>query len=645
VCGIVGLVGADASQARVADVRRAVKALSHRGPDDQGVAVVRDGDAPVAVFGNVRLSILDLTPAGHMPMAAADGRVWMTYNGEVYNFAELRAELEGAGHRFTSTGDTEVVLHAYLEWGPQFLRRLNGMFALAIADARVPGRPRCLLARDQLGVKPCYHVTTGDGLAFASEIKGLTALGLVPAEPDWQAIWDYFSYLYVPGPATAYAGVRQLPPASYLVWEPGRGSRVERYWSPVTAGTGRSTGGDEREAATELRALLTDAVRRQLVSDVPLGVFLSGGIDSTVLTALAAAASPGRVRTFTVVFPGFESGPVDDAPFARRVRDRYATDHAELVVDAPDPEAMLDLVSAFDQPFANPTFYLSYLISSQTRRHVKVALSGAGGDELFAGYPRYRALRWAGLLSGLPAAAGAAATAVLERALPERETTALPRRLKLLARGVGHALPEQYLRWTYYFAEEDKRRLLAPLAARHPGLQPSSRWIASRLAAAADLPDVGTRVQYVDLETFLADNVLAYTDRTSMAASLEVRVPYLDPRLVTWSFTRPFSEKLRGRTGKWILRSAFADLVPPENLAAAKRGFCPPLAAWMMGPLDRYFEQFLRRDQVERQGVLDWSELQRLRALHRSRRRDASMDLFAVIMFDVWWRRYIGSPS
>lgn len=644
MCGIIGVVTTDRAADWLSGVERGVKALAHRGPDDRGVAVVAveaEGvqGAAGAVLGNARLAILDLSPAGHMPMASRDGRVWLTYNGELYNFRDLRAELEAAGHTFVSTGDSEVVLHAYLHWGDGCVGRLNGMFAFAVVDARA-GAMRCLLARDQLGIKPCYYVERGGTFAFASELKGLAALGFLADEPDWQALWDYFSYLYIPGPATAYAGVRQLPPAHYLVWRLGDSEPVpRRYWNPLPTAPERAC--PVPEAAAELRALLADAVRRQLVSDVPLGVFLSGGVDSTILTALAAEATPGRLRTFTVAFEGPGIAAIDDRAFARRVSERYGTDHTELVVELSDPERLLDLVSAFDQPFGNPTFYLSYLISAVTRRRVAVALSGAGGDELFAGYPRYRALAWSGLLRRVPAALGRIAAGAAERLLPEDYDEPLRRRAKLLLRGVGRPLPEQYLRWTYYLGEEEKQRLLAPAARRFGAVQPSTRHLARRLAEAGDMPDLGTRVQYVDLETFLPDNVLEYTDRTSMAVSLEARVPFLDPRVVAWSFRQPFVRKLSGGVSKRILREAFGALIPAENLHAPKRGFCPPLARWMLGPLDRYFDEQMGQAYIAGQGIFDWSEIQALRRAHRLRRRDTSMELFGIIMFDVWWRRYV----
>lgn len=648
MCGIIGVLSRDERRDWPALVERGLGVLAHRGPDDRGLAVVSGGagprpGTPLAVLGNVRLAILDLSPKGHMPMPSSDRRVWITYNGELYNFPDLKAELESRSRRFLSSGDTEVVLQAYLEWGEDCLARLNGMFAFAIVDLR-EAAGRLLVARDPLGIKPCYYVQRDRTFAFASELKGLAALGMLPQEPDWQALWDYFSYLHVPGPATAYAGVRELPPAHCLSWDfREEAPRTRRYWSPLPA-PGESGFTAPGDAAAELRALVTDAVRRQLVSDVPLGVFLSGGIDSTIVTAVAAQATPGRLRTFTVTFEGEGVAPLDDRPHARRVSERYGTEHTELPVDISDPERMLELISAFDQPFANPTFYLSYLISAVTRQHVTVALSGAGGDELFGGYPRYRALPYAGALRRLPAFLGRLGAAAAARLLPENPDEPARRRAKLLLRGVGLPFAEQYLLWTYYLSEREKRRLLAPLAARLDGLLPSSRHIERRLEQAR-LPDLGNRVQYADLETFLADNILAYTDRTSMAVSLEVRVPLLDPRLVAWSFRLPFEEKLSGGASKRILRRAFADLIPPENLEAAKRGFCPPLATWMARTLDRYFDDRMGPAYVARQEIFDWEELQALRLAHRRGQRDNSMELFGVIMFDVWWRRFVGAPA
>jgi asparagine synthase (glutamine-hydrolysing) len=643
VCGIVGIVGRDDSPERALAAQRGLAAIRHRGPDDLGVVCIPQNSVDPtlrAVFGNARLAIQDLSPLGHMPMASRDGAVYLTYNGEIYNFRELRAELHTLGRAFRSTGDTEVLLQAYEEWGDGFLARLNGMFALSIADYR-QRQPRILLARDRLGIKPCYYTWRDEQLFFASELKGLGAMGVLPREIDWQGVWDYFTYLFIPGPRTAYAGVRQLTPGTKLILDSTDGEpRVERYWSPLEADTATVGATAIGETARELRELLRQSVRSHLISDVPIGVFLSGGIDSTILTALAARETRGDLQTFTVVFEGEGIATVDDSYHARRVSERYGTDHHEITIDVSNPDEMLNLGAMFDQPFGNPTYYLSYLIAQETHQYVKVALSGAGGDELFAGYPRYRALAAASLLERTPLSIARAARAVVGR-WRENYDNMGPRRAKLLLRGAGERFSEQWVRWTYYFSDREKEVLLAPLRIRHPGLFPAVRIVDGLMREAGNL-DLGTRAQYADLMTFLPDNVLEYTDRSSMAVSLEVRVPFLDHRIVECSFRTPFSQKLHRGQSKMVLRQAFADLIPPENARAPKRGFSPPLAMWMDRELDRYFDRDLTRDYVELTGIFDWDEIQRLRIEHRHRITDNSMKLFGILMFDRWWRRHLG---
>jgi len=654
VCGIVGVVTRDSAETWTRAVERGMDAIRHRGPDDRGsLTIPARGDgahqALGGVLGNQRLAIIDLSPRGHMPMISADGNVGITYNGEIYNFRELRDELRGLGHEFTSTSDTEVILRGYEEWGDRVVERLNGMFAFAILDRGSPGqrRSRCLIARDRVGVKPCYYVLGPHGIAFASELKALRATGLLSAELDWQALADYFTYLFIPGPRTAYADARQLPPGHCLVWEEDRGEpEIRRYWSPIGPGSLFASGPTPLPmpaAAGALRDLLHDSVRRQLISDVPVGVFLSGGIDSTILTALAAMERT-RLKTFTVIFEGPGITTIDDREFSRAVAERYATQHEEIVVDVSDPSEMLELVSAFDQPFGNPTFYLSYLVSRLTREHVTVALSGAGGDELFGGYPRYLAVPFSRTLGMFPRPLAGAVTAVAAR-WPEDYESATPRRMKLLLRGLGEPFAEQYVRWTYFFSDAEKKKLLAPLYRRLPDLKPAVRVIADAFEESAQLTDPRARAQYADLLTFLPDNILEYTDRTSMAVSLEVRVPFLDHRIVEESFAMPFDHKLRFGQSKRILREAFADLIPEKNLSAPKRGFCPPLPVWIDKVFDSYLDTQLTRERVEHIGVLDWSEIQRLRAEQRHRTKDNSMQLFGIIMFDVWWQRYVEAPG
>lgn len=623
MCGICGTVGIEDNSL----VDRMIKSLAHRGPDDQGIVAFGN-----VVLGHTRLSIIDLSKAGHQPMSNKDGSVWITYNGEVYNFRELREELAARGHVFRSQTDTEVLVRGYEEWGERVLDRLNGMFSFAVYDRN---RNRLLLARDRLGIKPLYYAEYSGHIIFASEIKAILAADLIPLEMDRQAIWDYFSFLYVPHPSTAYRHVKQLPPGHLLIYDIARRQvELRRYWRPSE---GEPI--EIREATTALRRLVKDAVKKQLVSDVPLGLFLSGGVDSSILAGVMAEEATQPVKTFTVVFKGDGIMPHDDRAFARRVSQLFGTDHREVEVDLSRPEEMLDQITCFDQPFANPTFYISRLISAETRKHVAVALSGAGGDELFAGYPRYRVLSYAAMLERMPKRLGGLADRVL-RWLRVDFDNAGRRRLKRLMRGIGHDFPEQYLRWTYYFSDEEKSNLLGPMA---DGMryEKSKRILTSRLAASPQDSGRYQRVMDLDLTSFLSDNILEYTDRTSMNVSLEVRVPLLDHRIAEFAYRVPWSYKMRHGKSKAILKDAFSDILPPDLLNAPKRGFCPPIAAWMAGPLDAYFDRVMTRKEVVRQGVFSWEEIQRLRRQHKTRQRDNGMELFGILMFDVWHRRYV----
>jgi asparagine synthase (glutamine-hydrolysing) len=624
MCGIVGMVGNVSAAPNLSEL---VGTLRHRGPDGQGSVQL---DKRV-LFGHTRLRIIDLSDAGHQPMSNEDASVWIVFNGEIYNFQELRPGLETKGHQFKSRTDTEVIVHAYEELKEDCFRYLNGMFALALYD-----RPneRLVLARDRLGIKPLYYAYHNGSLVFASEIKAILKSGVVPVDVDWQSANDYFSYLYVPNPKTIFKGIYQVPPGHYLIFDlKTKRLTIDNYWHPKLSPDFT----DYTLMKEGLRSLLKDSVRRQLVSDVPLGVFLSGGIDSTVLTGLVAQATSDPVKTFTVLFEGEGIKPYDETEYARRVSERFGTEHNELLVRVSSVEDLFDMVDHFDQPFANPTFYLSYLISQQTRQHVTVALSGAGGDELFGGYPRYRALSYAALLRKIPKRLSRWSHRLLEF-IPEDYDHPTLRRAKLLTRGLGCTFPEQYLRWTYYFSDEEKRRLLhsqSPYAA--------TRIIEEYLRHAKEYinGDVHKQAFFLDLKMFLVDNILEYTDKTSMAVGLEVRVPYLDHRLIEFGFKIPFAYKVRNGITKYILKDAFADLIPPENLRAPKRGFCPPLAVWMDKYLDRYFDDFMAKAYTEQQGIFNWEFLQVLRRQHKARRRDNSMELFGIIMFDVWFRKYV----
>lgn len=625
MCGIFGLIKSNLDSIYFSNI---VETLKHRGPDGKGHVYLDNS----VFLGHTRLSIIDLTENAKQPMCTDNEKIWISYNGEIYNFRELRKDLEKQGYRFKSTSDTEVILNLYAKNRENCLEDLNGMFAFVIYDRE---KKKLFIARDRLGIKPLYYAFYNGNFVFASEIKTILATGLIPKEVAWQAIYDYFSFLNVPAPQTAFKNIVQLPPAHYLMFDL-ENSKMEivNYWKPKL-NSGKDVNESYDETKRKLLNLVNDSVKRQLISDVPLGVFLSGGIDSSVLTAVAAKNLGERIKTFTVVFEEDNAKLYDESIYAKEVSDFIGTEHYEIPVRLGEPEKLLDLINCFDQPFANPTFYLSYLISKETRKYVKVALSGAGGDELFGGYPRYTVLKFAKLLSLFPKEFSR--LSLLANILPENENSHLPRRIKLFLRGLGERLPEQYLRWTYYLSDEDKKQFLGPLLNNEP-LKKSTRIIEQYLSENTN--ELLNNIQYVDLKTFLPDNILEYTDKTSMACGLEVRVPFLDHRIVELSYNMPAKYKIRNNISKYILKDAFKDLLPQKILTSPKRGFCPPLSFWIENNFNFYFEKILTKEYIRKQGIINWDYIQMLRKQHVLKQHDNSMELFGIIMFDVWFKKY-----
>ncbi len=643
MCGIAGFADRRTTPSDAAAIlERMTASLRHRGPDGEGREVLTRPEGLVAL-GHTRLAIIDLSPGGHQPMPNAARTVWVTFNGEIYNFQELRAELEAEGAVFRSHSDTEVIVQLYERRGTDALRRLDGMFALGIYDAR---HGTLVLARDPLGIKPLYWAEPSAGrVVFGSEIKALLASDFCRVDVDWQAAHDFFTFLYVPCPATMFRGIAQLEPGHALSWDLARGARrIEKFWAPRRLPeVERASPAERRE---RVKSVLGAAVRRQLVSDVPLGIFLSGGIDSPIVAGLARD-SGAPVSTYTVAFRGARLAHYDEAELAAAVSRHLGTEHHELSVDVGDPEAMVDLLGYFDQPFGNPTYYLMYLISREARRHITVALSGAGGDELYAGYPRYRALRLAERMRWVPRRLLRAAGRGLAVVKDDYRSMTL-RRLREFVAGLDDDPVRQFVNWTYFFDEGDKARLFGPRGGG-AGLEPSER-VVRRALAESPMRDPQNRWLHADVRTFLLDNLLEYSDKMSMAASLEARVPLLDAAFVELSLNVPFAEKLAGRRSKLLLREAFAGYFPPDALRAPKKGFNAPLPMWMQDTFDSYFDDAPGRwgaghGVTWRSGILERAFIDRLRGDFRAGRADTSHELFAVLAFDVWWRRYVEPVS
>ena len=623
MCGIAGIVNLTGRPVDEALLRAMTAVQAHRGPDGEGI-VCRGG----AGLGHRRLAIIDLA-TGDQPMASDDGAIQIVFNGEIYNFRELRRELESRGARFATTSDTEVILRAYETDGPACVTRLRGMFAFAILDERAR---RLFLARDRAGIKPLVYAWDGQRLLFASEIKGILEDPGVPRELDWDALGDYLTYHYVPAPRTIFKAIRKLPPASTLLLPLEGGEPVvSRYWSLRFAPDARVT---EQEWIERLRAELADAVQSHMVSDVPIGAFLSGGVDSSTVVALMAQASSAPIRTFSI---GFDEADFDELRFARQVAARYGTDHYELVVKPNALEVLPKLAWHFDEPFADSSAIPTYYVSKITREHVTVALSGDGGDENFAGYRRYaQALA---LHERLDSGTGRLARPLCRLASALLPTGA-PGQAWAGLLGVGPL--ERYFRLVTYQRRETLRRLLSDEFAdlARSAADPA---VFSRLASEAGAPDYVSTLQHIDIATYLPDDILAKVDRTSMAVSLESRVPLLDHRLMELVATIPSGFKLRGGTGKYLLKRAMANDLPPEILTRKKMGFGVPLGAWFRREL-----RDMTRDAAGAAGAAArhlprTSEVDTLLATHDAGRRDCSARLWSLICFELWMRQWVDS--
>ena len=634
MCGISGLI-TSAGHLSEQILSSTLTAQKHRGPDGQGTWT--DG---FCALGHLRLAIIDLSDAGRQPMSNEDGTVWITFNGEIYNFQTLRAELESLGHQFRSRTDTEVIVHAYEQWGTDCVRRLRGMFAFAIWDQR---HRRLFAARDRVGKKPFFYTVQGDRFLFASELQGLLAFPGVPRDPDPFALDAYLSLGYIPPPRTGFKEVRKLPAGHWIAVDltpDGPVTRVDRYWSleyrPKIAIS-------EEEACEALREKLTEAVRLRMISDVPVGAFLSGGIDSSIVVGLMAKLSPGAVKTFSI---GFEEASFNELEHARRIAERWGTDHHELVV-RPDALAILPtLVRHYGEPYADssaiPTFYVSQI----TRQSVTVALNGDGGDESFAGYERYLGNQLAERIRRIPGSGPL--TRGLMRLLPDSAQTKSPlRRARRFLSVATQPMARRYQHWLGYLGEEDKQRLYTP--DFHARLRGASDpiWPDALFEAAAGF-DPAEAAMSVDVESYLPYDLLVKVDITSMANSLEARSPFLDHEVMELAARLPIDLKLKGGTLKYLPKRAFPDLLPPENVNRRKMGFGVPVGQWFRGPLRELLLDALLSEQSLSRGYFRREPLEQLVREHLDGKSDRQLVLWNLLMLELWHREMVqpvGRPS
>ena len=596
--------------------------IEHRGPDEQGVHV----QGPIGL-GATRLAIIDLE-GGHQPIRNETGSVWAVFNGEIYNFRELRADLMQRGHQFmTHHSDTEVLVHLYEEYGDEFVTRLQGMFALAIWDAP---RERLVLARDRLGIKPLFYGAHAGDLVFGSEIKTLLAAGF-PREVDPVALHDYLSFDYVPGPRTMFRGICKLQAGHLLIWD--GAIRLQRYWDVPAQHLDLPA--DIESLAAELRRRLEAAVQDAMVSDVPVGAFLSGGLDSSVVVALMAQVASQPVRTFSI---GFRERSYNELPYARMVAQRYGTEHHELIVEPHIDQVIHEIVDHFDEPFADSSAVAAYYVSEVAGRHVKVVMSGDGGDEIFGGYTIYQADRLANMYRRLPRLLG-------ERAIPRLvdRIPASDRKMSWdlkLRRFVEHARLDPLAAhgsWRIIFTEQMKEQLYADTSCtRHDSLD-----LLRAHFDAYPTNDVLNRFMYVDTKVSLVDDMLTKVDRMSMAHSLEVRVPLLDHRLVEWMTQVPSSLKVRRLNLKYLFKHVARDLLPSSIVDRRKAGFHVPVPGWLKQELRPLVEEQLAVDKVARQGIFDPAYVQALLAENQAGRNNYSRNIWGLLMFSLWHDRYI----
>jgi asparagine synthase (glutamine-hydrolysing) len=630
MCGISGRINYKTGAPVAADTLTAMcELIRHRGPDGQGIWT----DGAVGL-GHRRLAVIDPSSAGRQPLQTTDGRLTITYNGEIYNFQELRRELEQHGYRFVSRTDTEVILHAYRHYGVDCLARLRGMFAFAIWDAQ---EQRLFAARDRVGKKPFYYREDADGLSFASEPKAFLAEPSFTAEADPEALFHYLSFQYVPSPMSAFRGLQRLPPAHYLIVDRGRVS-IERYWTlrymPKEVMS-------DADATEQIGADLAEATRIRLVSDVPLGAFLSGGLDSSLIVALMARAGAGRVKTFSI---GFDEADYNELAYARLVAEHFGTDHHETIV-RPDAVAILPkLVWHYNEPFADssaiPTFYLAEM----TRRHVTVALTGDAGDENFAGYERYVASRLASYLDVIPHAVRSG-LARGGQALSSGAGRPTRRRLQRFLEAAADSRARRYARWMFHFDDPRKRDICTPEFLAKAGSLDSSAEFESLFASASgkDLIDITLEA---DVRSYLPDDLLVKVDIATMAYGLEARSPLLDHVVMERVARLPVHFKLRGSVKKYLLKRIARTLLPAQIIDRPKMGFGVPLERWFRGPLREFAHDVLLGSRFRERGYFRMSAVEQLLRQHETGARNCHYQLWNLLVLELWHQTFIdGRPT
>jgi len=619
---------------------------AHRGPDDSGLWDRKFPDGSYIGLGSRRLAILDLSPVGHMPMCNEDRTVWITYNGEIYNFAELRRELESKGHRFASRTDTEVIIHLYEQEGPDCVKRLNGMFAFAICDLRT-ATPTVFVARDHFGVKPFYYFHDGERFAFASEVKALLQIPKIEAELDPESLHQYLTFLWVPDPKTMFRRILKLPAGHYATLRDGD-LKLTQYWDLTFPAANQTYARSEADLADEVRERFRHSVEAQMVSDVPIGAFLSAGLDSSAIVAMMATATNQPVRTYTITFPRkYRVGEttLDDPEVATRLARHLGCENQRIVVEPDVTELLPRLVWHMDEPTADPAIITAYLVCREARKQATVLLSGVGGDELFAGYRKHVAHHWANAYGKVPSVARGLAEGALG-ALPSLRGTPLKGRLRLakkMARSASLGPIDRFIANCTYLDDDQKSGIYSSEFSAASASDPAGQHRAAfeRVHDA----DFLHQMLYLDTKIFMTSLNLTYNDKMSMASSVEVRVPFLDRELaefVAWNV--PPDLKLRGflkPTTKYIFRQAMRDILPREVLQQPKAGFAAPVDYWLAHDLKEMVDDLLSPSQLRNRGLFRPEAVRRFVDHHRSGRHDWSMQLWQFLTLELWMQTFL----
>jgi len=625
MCGICGILNYDkAHQVYESDVRKMCKVISHRGPDDEGVfAEYNIG------LGMRRLSIIDLA-TGSQPISNEDNTVWIVFNGEIYNYRELRQDLQNKGHRFKTNSDTEVIVHAYEEYDEACPKMLNGMFAFAIWDSL---RKRLFMARDRIGIKPLYYYNDSRRIVFGSEIKPILQINDIPRRVNPKALDNFLTFEYVPGPLSIFENISKLLPAHTLSCQNGKIS-IKKYWElPV-----RSNNHTENEICENLRELLQDSVKIRLMSEVPLGVFLSGGLDSSTVVALMNQVMDQPVKTFSI---GFDDETYNEVNYAQTIAKKFKTEHHEFVIK-PDAVGLTEeLIGYLDEPFGDFSIFPTYLVSKMAKDYVTVVLSGDGGDELFAGYDTYIADRISLYYKKLPGfMRDRIISPFFDSIPPTSKKKGLVNRAKrfiegsLLPKDLGHT------RWMIFLSSYERNRLYSDDFKESLKKEDPYDFIRNHFAS-SDFDDPLSRQMNVDINSYLVDDILVKVDRMSMAASLETRVPFLDHRFVEFAANIPSKFKLKGRQTKYILREAVSKILPREILSRGKEGFSIPIKNWLKGDLKPMMMEVLSPDKIKREGYFDAEYVDKLKNEHLKGMENHSHRLWALIVFEMWQDKYL----